>query len=521
MTQRAPILGISGLILLFFGSLAHWLTYNPAEGFFAFRWFSATHLVVGLVCLIGQFVAGQGSWTTFLGRRSTRYGANAVLYSLVFVVVFGMINFLGARYHSRIDVTSAGVNSLSDQSRSVIDALEGTVRVDAFVENGANPVLEEMLSAYRYESDKIEFQVIDPQLRPELTQEAGITQVPSLRIAFGERSTVVTAIEEEAITNGIHRVTSAAQKKVYFLEGHGEGSIDDHKTPTGLGFFAAALRNQNYVVEKLFLAETEAVPGDASVVIVPPADREIFAGELELLGNYMRAGGRVMFLLEPQMNAEVVEFLAPWGVEVGNDVILDQQVRLFQGPTLGFEPVVSTYSQHPSVKPLTDRTLFSFARSVRPSAAPPKGIVLDTIALTAKTSWGETNVDRLLSQSEAGFEENSDIAGPVPIAVAASAYVRDIGGEGDAEFEMLVFGDGSFVTNKFWRQLFNDALALAGVGWLAGQEELISIGSRAIRASRAHLTAAQATTVFVLTVIVLPEAILMLGILVWWRRSSL
>lgn len=521
MSQRAPILGITGLILLFFGFLAHWLTYNPAEGFFSFRWFSAAHLAVGLACLIGQFVTGQGSWKIFLGRRSTRYGANAVIYSLIFVVVFAMINFLGARYHSRIDVTSANVNSLSDQSRSVLEAVEGTVTVDAFVENGASPVLEEMLSAYRYESDNIEYQLVDPQLRPELTQEAGITQVPSLRIAFGERSTVVTAMEEEAITNGIHRVTAASQKKVYFLEGHGEADIDDNKTPTGLGFFAAALRNQNYLVEKLFLAETEEVPEDASVVIVPPSSREIFAGELKLLGDYMRAGGRVMFLLEPQMNAEVAEFLTAWGVEVGNDVILDQQVRLFEGPTLGFEPVVSTYSEHPSVKPLTDRTLFSFARSVRPAAAPPKGIVLDSIALTAKTSWGETNVDRLLGQSEAGFEEGEDIAGPVPIAVAASAYVRDIGGEGDAEFQMLVFGDGSFVTNKFWRQLFNDALALAGVGWLAGQDELISIGSRAIRASRAHLTAAQATTVFVLTVIVLPEAILMLGIFVWWRRSSL
>ena len=141
MTQRAPILGITGLVFLFFGLLAHWLTYNPAAGFFAFRWFSAAHLVVGLACLVAQFFVGQGSWTTFLGRRSTRYGANAVVYSLVFVVVFAMINFLGARYHKRFDLTAAQVNSLSDQSRSVLEALEDTVQVDTFVENGADPVL--------------------------------------------------------------------------------------------------------------------------------------------------------------------------------------------------------------------------------------------------------------------------------------------------------------------------------------------------------------------------------------------
>jgi ABC-type uncharacterized transport system involved in gliding motility auxiliary subunit len=151
-----------------------------------------------------------------------------------------------------------------------------------------------------------------------------------------------------------------------------------------------------------------------------------------MLADYMRSGGRVMFLLEPQKNQEVAAFLSDWGVDVGDDIILDQQVRLFQGPSLGFEPVVSSYSQHPAVKPMTERTLFSLARSVRPAANPPDGIVLDAIALTAATSWAESDVEQLLGESRANFDENSDIIGPVPIAVAASAYVKNIGGEGDA-----------------------------------------------------------------------------------------
>jgi ABC-type uncharacterized transport system involved in gliding motility auxiliary subunit len=105
--------------------------------------------------------------------------------------------------------------------------------------------------------------------------------------------------------------------------------------------------------------------------------------------------------------------------------------------------------------------------------------------------------------------------------VAASGAPTAVGGEGDRDFQIVVFGDGTFVTNKYWRQLFNDALALSIVGWLAGQEELISIGPRAVRASRAHLTQAQARTVFYLSVLVVPELILLCGIAVWWRRSSL
>ena len=86
--------------------------------------------------------------------------------------------------------------------------------------------------------------------------------------------------------------------------------------------------------------------------------------------------------------------------------------------------------------------------------------------------------------------------------------------------KIVAFGDSTFATNKFWLQLFNDALALSATGWLAGQEELISIGPRAVRASRTRLSPAQARSVFYLSVLALPELILMCGILVWWRRSS-
>jgi ABC-type uncharacterized transport system involved in gliding motility auxiliary subunit len=172
---------------------------------------------------------------------------------------------------------------------------------------------------------------------------------------------------------------------------------------------------------------------------------------------------------------------------------------------------------------MKERTVFSLVRSIVPAAEPPAGVVVAPIALTAKTSWAETDVERLFGSSEAKLD-GDDLAGPVPIAVAASAFVRDLDGgspDSEAEVEMVVFGDSSFATNKYWRQLFNDALALASVGWLAGEEQLISIGPRAIRASRAHLSQAEARSVFYLSVLVIPELILLAGIAVWWRRSSL
>ncbi|MEE8310646.1 MAG: Gldg family protein [Candidatus Binatia bacterium] len=519
MVPRAPILGITGLIFVLFGLLSHWLAYDPAGGLFAFGWYSMLHLGLGFACLAWYFATGSSSLTHFVRMRSTKYGAGALLYSALFLTVVVMLNFLGARYHKRFDFSAEGVNSLSQQSREVLDRLDEDVLIEAFIEGGREPVLEELFGAYRYHSDRIQHRFIDPQIRPELAQAAGIAQVPTLRITKGDRSTLVNATEEESVTNGIHRVSTAATKRIYFTQGHGEPDISDAESPGGYGQFAGALRNQNYEVIPVFLAEARNVPEDANVLILASPTRELFPNEIEMIDRYLTGGGSVMFLLEPRRGAEIVALLAKWGIAVGDDVIVDQQMRLFQGVTLGLEPVVSSYGKHPVVEPISERTVFSLARSVSPAEPGREGITVDSIAFTPASSWAESEVDRLFDQSEARLTEE-DVEGPISIAVAAAGSVADLGDEGKAEVKIVAFGDSTFATNKFWLQLFNDALALSATGWLAGQEELISIGPRAVRASRTRLSPAQARSVFYLSVLVLPELILMCGILVWWRRSS-
>jgi len=520
MASRAPILGIAGLVFLLFGLLSHWLMYNPAEGFFAFGWYSLFHVVLGLVCLVWYFVSGSGSLLQFVRARSTRYGANAVVYTTFFLAVVVMLNFLGARYHRRIDLSAEGVNTLSEQSRQVLDRLQEDVQLDVFLQGGRDPVLEELFDAYKYRSPRIQARFVDPQVRPEVAQEAGVTQVPSIRVRMGERSTIVTETDEESVTNAISRVSNPERKKVYFAEGHGEPGTKDTGNPGGFGLFADALGKQNYLVETLFLPELEKVPDDAAAVVVTATEKDYFPREIDTLRSYVRGGGHVLVLLEPRQGEALVKLLGEFGIRAGNDVIVDQQIRLFEGVSLGLDPVVSDYSDHPSVAPLKERTLFSLARSVSPAEPAPQGIVVKTIASTAKTSWAETDIERIFSQSQAQLDPQ-DREGPVSIGVAASAFAKDIGGQGDAEMKLVAFGDSSFATNKYWRQLFNDALVLSVTGWLTGEESRISIGPRIVRASRAHLTQAQAITVFYLSVLVIPELILLLGITVWWRRSAL
>jgi len=57
------------------------------------------------------------------------------------------------------------------------------------------------------------------------------------------------------------------------------------------------------------------------------------------------------------------------------------------------------------------------------------------------------------------------------------------------------------------------------VGWLVGQSDLVSVRPRGVRASRVQFTAEEYTVIFYLSVLLLPQLLLLAGLAVWWRRE--
>ncbi len=117
-------------------------------------------------------------------------------------------------------------------------------------------------------------------------------------------------------------------------------------------------------------------------------------------------------------------------------------------------------------------------------------------------------------------EDDKDLKGPVSLAVAVTGKHKEMGFGKEGETKLVVVGDADFATNQFLGQLFNRDLLLNMMNWLGGQEELISIRPRAIEASRAQLTADESRRIFYLSVLIMPELLLLLGLTVWWRRST-
>jgi len=513
--RSSGLLGILGITFLLFAAVAFWLT--RARGPFDVLYI-AVHGGAGLLLLIAYLSAGLDNLRDFLGERSTKYGANTILASVLFLGILAALGYLSTRYHRRFDLTEANVFSLSPQSAQVVKNLDKDLRLQAFVEGGINPQLRDMLDSYRYASSKVGFEMIDPDRNPELAEQYKISQYNTVRVQYGEASTTVTKPTEEAVTNAIIKLTRAAQQTACFVEGHGEPDIDAAEDARGMSQAKVALQNENYEVKKILLLNREDVPAECSVVVVTGPVKPYLEHELKALEKYLRGGGRAVFMIPPRAGAEFQPFLANWGVTLGDDVVVDQVLRLFQGPALGLEPLAETYGAHDITRDFKGRTVFPMTRSVQSDAAGKKGLQVTELVKSSPSSWAETDLAGLFERREAKLE--GDKKGPISIAAAVEANLRDMGEEKDGVARLAVFGSAQFADNRnFEGTFYNRDLFLNTVGWLVGQSDLLSIRPRALRASRVSFSQEEGTSIFYLSVLVLPELLLIAGLAVWWRRE--
>jgi ABC-type uncharacterized transport system involved in gliding motility auxiliary subunit len=517
MSRFASFYGVVGVILLLFGGIAYFITRD-------FSGYVFVHMIIGVIAIITFAVSAKGSLSTFFGERSTKYGVSAALYAALFVGILIFVNFLSVRHHYRFDLTESGVYSLSPQTVGILQRLDQPLIVNAFVEAGSDPQLRELLASYRYISDKVTFSIIDPDKQPDLAEKHQITTVPAIHLQYSDRSNIVNKLTEEELTNGIIKVTRAEKKTIYFLEGHGEPSIDEINDPKGYGQIKNTLDNESYEVKKLVLSEDAAIPDDANLVIVGGAERSLLPHETQALDAYLKkdSGRHALFLLNPRATPELTAYLADWGVQIGNDVIVDEQIQLLKGRTFTLTPFVTTYGMHKITEELSRRgtaalTTYGISRSVESRQDGKKGIIVVTLAKTGPNSWAETDLESVFQKQTARLDEQ-DRRGPISLAVAVTANLKDMGLDKDGVSRLAVFGNAVFANNQFIDQYFNRDLLMNTISWLIGEEGLISVRARTMRASRVQFTAQQGTLIFYLSVLILPELLLIAGLAVWWQR---
>jgi hypothetical protein len=409
--------------------------------------------------------------------------------TITIVAILACALVLAARHPWRVDLTPDRRFTLSPHTEEVLARLPGQVRITAFTssqEDAHRRDIADLLALYHDAHPRLEIRLLDLDRNPGAAERLGVDAYNMAVVEAGERHTRVDSITEESVTAALLVAAGTPPVVTYFVLGHGERDPNDADDRTGGTEVARALRADGFDVRGLEGAAR--IPADAGLVVLAGPTRDLGPAETEELGAFLRRGGQAIFLCDPATPPSVARLLAGFGIELGADVVVDEQGRLFGTDGLAARVAFLNESLVPDAPAV--RALLPLAQTVRLVDA--DGVRADYLAMTPETAWADVD-RRPHDDGPPGFRPGRDRRGPLP--VAAFARLRT----GDHEGRLAVIGDADFVSNLHAGVLGNRDLLLATAGLVARADPLVAERPAAQPGgtlSPLALTAAEARVVF-------------------------
>ncbi|MFQ6039743.1 MAG: Gldg family protein, partial [Candidatus Poribacteria bacterium] len=366
-------------------------------------------IALGLcIALVGVFCAARlESVISAIRSRQAVYGMNVTVAAILVIGIAVVVNIITALFFDKeMDWTAEKTFTLSEQSKKVLQNLDKEIKVTAFFSRNPTSAhaqhqlqeAEDLLQRYARESKKIKLQFVDPIADPLKAQEYKVEFNGTTVFEHEGKRESVTSVDEQKFTSAIMKVTRDEIKKIYFLTGHGERSIEDYDRE-GFNKAKEALEKQNYQVEKLLLATQPQIPDDCSVLIIANPQSPFSEHEINALKEYLdKKRGKALIMLDPSPtasdpNQKLIKVLDEWGVEVKNDLVLDSERFAYPfGKAVPYVDLKQFY--HPITKDVKTPVPFPWARSVSPEKKQIPDVTVTSIARTTERegfSWGETS----------------------------------------------------------------------------------------------------------------------------------
>lgn len=507
MSLKSFPLGILGIALAVAGMIAY--SMRPD-----LLWAVTIAEGLALVCLILFFVLHLDTVKAFSGRRSTRMGMNSVLMVLLFSAILVIVNFLASRHSVRWDLSENQNFTLAPQTYRVLRTLPHDVKITVFTreKDAGYQAYKERLESYRQASAKLTVEFIDPEKQPKIAQNYGIFRTDTAIFESNGQTIRVTSPSEVELTGALLRISKDAKKRIVFVEGHSERSLED-KERNGLSIAKEALTKQGYDVGTVSLLQETSVPSNTTVLVLAGPRRAVTKDEQDRIQAYVEKGGHLMVLVDPDTQTGLESLLTHWGLGLGPGVLVDLQDRLAQGDLTAL--LVRTFTEHEITQDLTSAVLFPLSRHVTFDEQAGKEWEYVPLARTSANSWAETNMQgRVVS-----LNEKEDVKGPLPMAAALAP--KKAPEEGKPRPAIVVIGNSAFATNAFFNFPGNSDFFLHTTGWLAEERDLISIAPKEPTLRPFTPNPTQERALLYIQVIFLPLMTFLTGMMVWRKRRRL
>lgn len=528
---------IASCVLLFFAWIFFYaVTQRPTAVFWVV-------LAVTLILTAITVIIEKNNIISLLKTRFVHKAFFGILSLIIILAILVGLYIISINFPIRFDLTQNKSYTVSQQTMDVISRIDSPLSIVVLRSPSTDPTSADwrsdlLLDQYQRLSKHITVEYINPIEKPSAKSKYQMTQVGEIIFSYGQSKQVrvyrkdlttqskVTSetlfVGEEKFTQAIYTLLEQESYVVYFTVGHGERQLQD-RGGEGLSYVKTYLENENYKVRDLNII-LENIPTDASLIVIASPVETFSDFEIEKLNNYVKTGGKLLVLYDSFMdrsnfNSNLDVFLSDWGFKTKNDYIIDPVSSVVIPVN-----VVPQYTAHPITQTLKEGNVFAclvVARSILSGESKYSGS-FENIITTSPQGYGKE--EATFDLSRARFNPRTDIAGPVPLAIAGT---YDIEGR-DVPARIVVFGDATFALNAYINPEQGQSVdvAFAGnkdlfmntVAYLLEARQKITIRPKEASIKNLTLTTTQTNFIRYVAQIGLPCLFGILGILIWFLR---
>lgn len=473
---------------------------------------------------------------------------NCAVQIVLVILLIGALNFLAAQpgFHKRWDLSESRSHTLAAETQMLLKALPQKMPDSATPEQpwlrvvitfppaGPDASREEtfrismlrkrilsLTDAFKYATDDLKVPALvryeesdllkNTRLLGEISSRGGsVSAGTAIAVIAGNKCKTIAAGDllkvsrdgannatdvdafrgEEALLSAILEVTDNARPVVYSLIGDGEARIDSTDRRLGLSMFAEQLRSRHIDVRSLDLAQYDAVPFDAAMVLIPSPSALINESTEEKLARYLKdRSGRVLLLAAPRSRIGLENLLFDWGVQLTDSVVVETNEAKFL-PNGNVAMNLISAAPHKVTEILANQKLplvSSQFREVRRDIGAGEDatrevsqLVFSSLGVNSRSrpySWSE--VDYLYSPCRFN-PERGDAAGPVCVAAVSERKIDSRLGVSLTGGRIIVVGSGDLASNSQLSNGGNKTFLLNAVNWLIERDFTVNVPPRPI-----------------------------------------
>ncbi len=481
---------------------------------------SGTVLFLFLTCQLVQ----KHRWSVSAKKiRRGVFNSSFVVIGLAIVVAVNVFaNQLPEKAKS-VDLTSQNLYTLTDDSVNLVKDLKQDVTLYVLSsEKSADDTVARTLSNYEDASSHIKVEYIDPAVSPNFYASYTDTAPSdgSIIVVCGNTSKVVSSSDlyqydidystytqtksaydgEGQLTSAISYVTSEDLPKVYTITGHGETALDDT--------FKSALEKMNISVEDLTLLQEKAIPEDAAAVIINGPTSDFSADDAAKISTYLAGGGKLIVTTAYNKTEDTPNFdgiLSAYDIQVTNGLVMDSDSSHYYQYPFYLLPDVASATQTSKV---SNYVFMPYAQALTNEGAHPDTITWTDLLTTSDNAYVKTDISNITT-----FEkESGDQSGKFTLAVNVTD--SESGADITVVASVLAFSNDadSIVSGQ------NLALFKGIASTFASSDSAVSIDAKPYTYTTLSVNQSVAIMSETLLVMVLPVALIVIGIVIWYRR---